>query len=151
MVLTSPERGSMSRSNSPPLTSTHLLQQNPDLSNNKDCIRLTLNTAAAAGTPSRSHLRPQRGTTLPHIYNNNIPATMQIEQRGHTARANTLPSTVQYGSPFKQELHNYINNNHHHSRTGSDHPMISRNAPTSVSILSLPTSDNEAQFNFANR
>ena len=138
MVLTSPEHGSMSRLNSP----TALNQQRSN-SHNEDYIRLTLNTA---GTPSRSRLPPQRGTTLPHLISPNMPE-LQVDPR--TSRANTLPSSVNCDSSNRQEINNYINNNHH--RAVQDQPIVSRNAPTAVSILSLPTSDNEAQFNFEHR
>ena len=137
MVLTSPEHGSTSRLNSP-TTLNH--QLNP---HNDDYIRVTLNVS---GTPSRSHLPPQRGTTLPQLINPTMPE-LQVDHR--TTRANTLPSNVHYGSPTRQNLNNYINNNHH--RAGSDQPIVSRNGLTAVSILSLPTSDNEAQFNFEHR
>ena len=137
MVLTSPEHGSTSLLNSPTIL-------NPQVNPYKDeYLKLSLNTS---GTPSRSRLPPQRGTTLPHTNNTTMPE-LQAEQR--TTRANTLPSNGHYDSPTRQDLNNYINNNHH--RAGSDQPIVSRNAPGSVSILSLPTSDNEAQFNFEHR
>ena len=138
MVLTSPEHGSMSRLNSP----TALNHQRSN-SHNEDYIRLTLNVA---GTPSRSRLPPQRGTTLPHLISPNMQE-LQVDPR--TSRANTLPSSVNCDSSNRQEINNYINNNHH--RAVQDQPIVSRNAPTAVSILSLPTSDNEAQFNFEHR
>jgi hypothetical protein len=137
MVLTSPEHGSTSRLNSP-TTLNHTSNNHND-----DYIRVTLNVS---GTPSRSRLPPQRGTTLPQLISSTMPE-LQSEQR--TTRANTLPSSVPYDSSSQQELNNYINNNHH--RGSSDQPMVSRNALTAVSILSLPTSDNEAQFNFEHR
>ena len=145
MVLTSPEHGSTSRLNSP----VAALNNHPtaNLIHNDDYIKVTLNTS---GTPSRSRLPPRRGTTLPHLMSPTMPE-LQCDPR--TTRANTLPSSVHYESSSRQDLNNYINNNHHRALSigGSDHPIISRNAPTAVSILSLPTSDNEAQFNFEHR
>ena len=137
MVLTSPEHGSTSRLNSP-TTLNH-----PTNHHNDDYIRVTLNVS---GTPSRSHLPPQRGTTLPQLISSTMPE-LQSDQR--TTRSNTLPSSAHYDSSSRQELNNYINNNHY--RGASDQPMVSRNALTAVSILSLPTSDNEAQFSFEHR
>ena len=139
MVLTSPEHGSTSRLSSPTTLNHYQGTHHKD-----EYIKVTLNNVS--GTPSRSHLPPKRGTTLPQLLNSNMPE-LQIDHR--TTRANTLPSSVQYESPTRQDLNNFINNNHH--RAGSDQPMSSRQAVTSLSILSLPTSDSEAQFNFEHR
>ena len=139
MVLTSPEHGSTSRLNSP--TALNHAPANP---HNDEYIRVTLNVS---GTPSRSRLPPQRGTTLPQLLSPTImPELQRGEEHQRTTRANTLPSNVHNN----ETLNNYINNNHH--RAGSDQQqVVSRNALAAVSILSLPTSDNEAQFNFEHR
>ncbi len=101
---------------------------------------------------------PQRGTTLPPNLRLDLEptttsrttlATSTSATKTHT-RSHTLPSY----SARVQEL-NQANNGggggvirqNWHS---ADQPMVSRNAPASVSILSLPNSDNEA-LNFENR
>lgn len=91
---------------------------------------------------------PKRGATLPHKINSgsilsssstSISALAGPHPRA--TRAHTLPNHVQ--------TLNQMNNNRN-SRMAVDFPIVSRNAPAHVSILSLPISDNEA-LNFDNR
>ena len=74
---------------------------------------------------------PKRGTTLPM---QNSPA-----HHPRAGRSNTLPS-------YESVIRTTNNNN-----AFVEVPIVSRNAPASVSILSLPTSEDNEVFNFDNR
>ena len=114
---------------------------------------LTTSAAVAAMPPP-----PQRGTTLPAAYNNyNSNGSIvgngggnnnRQQQHAKAARAHTLPSLG--GGNGKGDVLVRSLNEANARRTNTDLPLDSRHAPASVSILSLPNSDNEA-LNFDNR
>ncbi len=99
-------------------------------------------TTAVGGPP------PSRGTTLPpnlHLDLDKCNKNVSNSNNNKSSRAHTLPS-YSASSSSRVEEKNAANHNWH----SADRPMVSRNAPASVSILSLPNSDNEA-LNFENR
>lgn len=98
----------------------------------------------------------KRGTTLPSKLSVDSLATAASTadvagsvDKGFLAKsvikAQTLPSTLNEN----HNNNNNKNNNNAKNKTLLDTPMVSRNAPASVSIVSLPSSDNEA-LNFDN-
>ena len=113
------------------------------------------------GSPLRRPGPPQRGTTLPAMRilgpspgqspMRPMTASAGPPASGRAARAHTLPSRAQTVQDLNNvinltNLNNCINNNNNSQQL---HQPAARNTPMSVSILSLPTSDNEG-FNFAN-
>ncbi len=90
---------------------------------------------------------PKRGATLPPKIEGSSSAGGYSSLNGgfgnvgghvRSGRAHTLPTHVQTLNQMNSQ------------RSRADFPIVSRNAPAHVSILSLPTSDNEA-LNFDNR
>eukprot|EP00094_Tigriopus_californicus_P011915 TCALIF_11510-PA protein Name:"Similar to MAP3K12 Mitogen-activated protein kinase kinase kinase 12 (Homo sapiens)" AED:0.14 eAED:0.14 QI:626/0.71/0.75/0.75/0.57/0.62/8/0/752 len=89
-----------------------------------------------------SVLPPQRGTTLPpNLTLNDEPQNNHSHPKA--TRSHTLPNhrVVQALNKFNKQQLNL--------QSAGDFPLVSRNTPTSLSILSLPNSDNEA-LNFEN-
>ena len=106
---------------------------------------MVLLTSPTHGTP------PQRGTTLPPKLSKEAIVILAdgivspTKNRTKVGKAHTLPST----SNQLMIAANNIKNNNKNNNKQFDFPIVSRNAPLSVSILSLPSSDNEA-INFEN-
>ncbi len=98
-------------------------------------------TAMATTSPMRAG--PKRGTTLPPKLDQvDAAASLWLEPSTIVDRAHTLPSTA------SRVLE--LNEANRRQQYQMDYPMVSRFTPASVSILSLPNSDNEA-LNFDNR
>ncbi len=101
----------------------------------------------------------QRGTTLPPNLKLDLQQQQQQQQQQqHTvlatsSKSNTLPSysaRVQEMNQVNRQQQQQQQQQQHRKWHSADQPLVSRNAPASVSILSLPNSDNEA-LNFENR
>lgn len=86
---------------------------------------------------------PSRGTTLPNQFAFSRQSNVDLE-KPRPERANTLPNRARSMTVSAIDLNNLINNN----------PAImitARKSPHSVSIMSLPNSDDNEGFTFDNR
>ena len=88
---------------------------------------------------------PTRGTTLPHTLMRQSHTDIPTLASNKVPRANTLPNSNRSLTLSTIDLNNAINNNQLSSRTRSP------GGGHSVSIMSLPQSDDNDAFSFDNR
>ena len=129
--------------------------------------------ATTAGSPAKSganfNFQPQRGATLPPKMtlkdcfsaggglgggSGGAHGSGHNNAHAKATRSHTLPNhgSNNAASASAGSVHalNELNRQDSQTTAGGDFPLVSRNAPSSVSIMSLPNSDSEA-LNFDNR